>query len=93
MLEVYCVPARLPALSPLGFLLFAFAFWVSVWLYRTGCLPSACLLPSAVWSPAPCLASDLPPSLCLMLGIRSEADYSLSDSVWHGSISLSSTSE
>ena len=39
MLEVYCVPARLPALSPLGFLLFAFAFWVSAWLYRSGCLP------------------------------------------------------
>ena len=32
------MPARMPALSPLGFLLFAFAFWVSAWLYRTGCL-------------------------------------------------------
>ena len=42
-IEVYCVPACLPALPLLGVILIAFAFLVFVRLYRTGCLPF-CLL-------------------------------------------------
>ena len=69
--------ACLPGLSPLGFLLIAFAFWVSVRLYRTGCLPF-CVPPAlgGFCPQRPALASDLPPSLCLMPGIRSEASPS-----------------
>ena len=60
-IEVYCVPACLPALFPLG------SMRGSAGLVACS---SACLLPSAVLIPALCLASDLPPSLCLMPGTR-----------------------
>ena len=93
-IEVYCVPACLPALPLLGVLLIAFAFLVFARLYRTGCLPF-CVLVCALGGFAPGALTGLgpPPPLCLILGTRSEADNSPCDSLWHGSIPLSSMHE
>ena len=92
-IEVFCVPACLPALFPLGFLLFAFALCVFAWLYWTGCLLFCVLVALGGFDPS-ALPGLGPPAFSMPgAGTRSVADNSLCDSVWHGSISLSSMHE